>query len=146
MGVRLRGFAAIAMLAASLPGAGCGQGSGSTQPDPNAWLRGNHAPVITALVAAPDTIGPSDSTIVMCTASDPDGDSLVYDWETDARLDIKGTPTWNKYYNNQLVPQQTFYNANLSNPINDSAWVYCSVRDPRGGGSGRHVFIILRTQ
>jgi hypothetical protein len=106
----------------------------------------NHPPVISALVAIPDTIGPSDSTVVVCTATDADGDSLVYDWQTDARLNIQGTPTWNKYVNNTRSPSRTFYNADLSNPINDSAWVYCHVRDPRGGGTGRHVFIILRDQ
>jgi hypothetical protein len=105
----------------------------------------NHPPVIINLVAFPDTIGLSDSTVVVCTASDPDGDSLVYDWETDARLNIDGNSTWDKFFNNQPSPQHTFHNANLPNPINDSAWVYCAVRDPRGGGSGRHVFITLRT-
>src|SRR5437899_2680394 len=127
MGVRFSVLAAMAMLAGSLLGGGCGRGSNSTKPDPNAWLRGNHDPVITAMVALPDTIGPSDSTVVVCTASDPDGDSLVYDWETDARLNIKDTPTWNKFFNNQPSPQHIFYNANLPNPINDSAWVYCEV-------------------
>jgi hypothetical protein len=107
----------------------------------------NHSLVIDTMVAVPDTIGPSDSTVVTCTAAaaDADGDSLFYDWQTDARLNTQGTPTWNKYFNNQLSPSQKFYNADLPNPINDSAWVYCEVRDARGGGAGRHVFIILRT-
>jgi hypothetical protein len=100
--------------------------------------------VIDALAALPDTIGPSDSTIVVCSARDPDGDPLVFDWQTDARLNIQGTPTWNKYLNEQPSPRHTFYNANIPNPINDSAWVYCSARDLRGGGFGRHVFIILK--
>ena len=104
----------------------------------------NHSPVIDTLVALPDTIGSSDSTVVTCTATDPDADALVYDWETDARLNIEGTPTWNKGLFNTRNPSHKFYNANLPNPINDSAWVYCTVRDSRGGGAGRHVFIILR--
>ena len=99
--------------------------------------------MIHGLVAFPDTIGPSDSTIVVCTASDADGDTLVYDWETDARLNIQGTR--NRYLNAQLSSQHTFYNANLPNPINDSAWVYCLVRDRRGGGVGRSVFITLES-
>ncbi len=106
----------------------------------------NHSPTITNLLALPDTIGPSDSTVVHCLATDPDGDALVFDWQTDARLDIQGTPTWNKYLNEQPSSSHTFYNADLSNPINDSAWVYCSVRDPWGGGASRHVFVILRRQ
>jgi len=118
--------------------------SGCQQPTTPPVYRRNNAPVVEALVAFPDTIGPSDSTIVACTASDADGDSLVYDWQTDARLNIQGTPTWNKYLNNTRSPIHTFYNADLPNPISDSAWVYCHVRDPRGGGAGRTVFIILR--
>jgi hypothetical protein len=106
----------------------------------------NHSPIIEALRAVPDTIGPSDSTVVTCIAHDVDGDTLRYDWATDARLDIQGTPTWNKYLNNQRDPSHTFYNAHLRNPINDSAWVYCEVRDSRGGGDGRTTFIILTTR
>jgi hypothetical protein len=105
----------------------------------------NHAPVIDSLLAYPDTIGPSDSTVVVCAAHDIDGDSLVYDWQTDARLNIQGTPTWNKHLNNTHSPSRMFYNADLPNPINDSAWVYCLVRDPWGGGDARRVFIILRS-
>ena len=105
----------------------------------------NHSPVIDSLVAYSDTIGPSDSSLVVCFARDSDGDSLVYDWLTDARLNIPGLPTWrNTYLNEQPSPCQIFYNSNLPNPINDSAWVYCSARDRRGGGVGRTVFIILR--
>jgi len=106
----------------------------------------NHAPVLDSLIAYPDTIGPSDSTVVVCYARDPDGDSLAYDWLTDARLRIKGNPDWKNYLNQQRVPSLTFYNANLSNPINDSAWVYCSARDLRGGAAPRRIFIILRSQ
>jgi hypothetical protein len=106
----------------------------------------NHSPVLTNLVAFPDTMGPSDSTVVVCTASDPDGDTLVYDWLTDARLTIQGAHAGDSFLNNQPSPKRTFYNANLSNPINDSAWVYCDVRDLRGGAGDRHVFITLRRQ
>jgi hypothetical protein len=107
----------------------------------------NHAPLLDSLIAIPDTIGPSDSTVVTCFARDPDGDPLVYDWLTDSRLVIQGTPIWDHLHlNNQPSPRCTLYNANLPDPINDSAWVYCSARDPRGGGAGRHVFIILRPQ
>jgi hypothetical protein len=104
----------------------------------------NQRPIVDSLIALPDTIGPSDSTVVTCFAWDPDGDSLVYDWQTDSRLLIQGNPPWNRFLNQQHSPSHTFYNANLSNPINDSAWVYCKARDPWGGGAGRRVFIILR--
>jgi len=39
-------------------------------------------PVITSLVADADWTTPSDSIQVTCTASDPDGDELSYEWST----------------------------------------------------------------
>jgi hypothetical protein len=110
---------------------------------PSSPHRINHNPVIDSLIAVPDTIGPSDSTVVTCFAHDIDGDSLVYDWETDGRLNIQGTPTWNKFLNQQHVPSHTFYNANITTN-SDSAWVFCEARDMLAGGVGQHVFIILR--
>ena len=104
----------------------------------------NHSPAIDSLVAFPDTIRPSDSTVVTCYARDPDGELIVYDWETDARLRIQGNPPWDRHLNQQLSPSHTFYNANLSNPINDSAWVFCGARDLRGGGTGGRVWVLLR--
>jgi hypothetical protein len=118
--------------------AGC-QKDGVTPPKPM-----NHSPVIDSIIAVPDSLGPSDSTIVSCFASDIDGDTLVYDWHTDARLNIQGTPTWNKHLNAQRSPYHTFYNADLPNRINDSAWVYCEVHDRIGGGASARVYIILR--
>jgi hypothetical protein len=105
----------------------------------------NRSPVLDSLVAFPDTIGPSDSTLVICFARDADGDSLVYDWLTDSRLKIQGAFPWNSHLNNQPSPERIFYNADLPNPINDSAWVYCLVRDPYGGGASRHVYITLQS-
>ena len=136
----IRAFLRTPQLLALLPLltalAGCEDNDLPTPPN-------NHSPVINTLVAFPDSIGPSDSTVVVCGAYDMDGDSLVYDWQTDARLDIQGTPTWNKNLNNTRSPSHTFYNANLGS-THDSAWVYCHVRDPRGGGTGSRVYIILR--
>src|SRR5262249_54480694 len=96
---------APALVAVSLlPLVGCAKHSPS---DPA--LPVNRSPVLDSLVAYPDTIGPSDSTTVVCFAREPDGDTLFFDWQTDARLNIKGTPTWNKYFNNQISPAQVFY-------------------------------------
>jgi hypothetical protein len=104
----------------------------------------NHSPTILSVIAFPDTIGPSDSTTVVCTASDQDGDSLVYDWQTDARLRVQGALTGDDGIFATRANAHVFYNANLSNPINDSAWVYCTVQDRRGGAESRIVFIALR--
>jgi len=41
---------------------------------------GNHTPVITSLQAGQEVILSSDSCTIKCLASDPDGDSLGYNW------------------------------------------------------------------
>jgi hypothetical protein len=40
----------------------------------------NRAPEITSLTAAPDKIEPLESSTLSCSANDPDGDVLVYEW------------------------------------------------------------------
>jgi len=40
----------------------------------------NHSPVITTLEAKQSVLGPLDSCVVECIASDPDGDELTYEW------------------------------------------------------------------
>jgi len=53
-------------------------------------VRTNKPPTITSLVADADWTTPSDSLQVTCTASDPDGDELSYEW-TATGGDISGT-------------------------------------------------------
>jgi len=55
-------------------------------------VRTNRPPQITNLVADADWTTPSGSLQVTCTASDPDGDELSYEWSTDGG-DISGTGT-----------------------------------------------------
>ena len=50
----------------------------------------NRPPTIISLVADADWTTPSDSIQVTCTASDPDGDELSYEWSTTGG-DISGT-------------------------------------------------------
>ena len=60
-------------------------------------VRANRPPTITNLVADADWTLHSSSLNVTCTASDPDGDELNYEWTTDGG-DISGTGTavtWN---------------------------------------------------
>jgi hypothetical protein len=52
----------------------------------------NRRPTITSLEAETEWIAPSDSLQVTCTASDPDGDELSYEWITTGG-DISGTGT-----------------------------------------------------
>jgi len=53
-------------------------------------VRVNEPPAITSLVADADWTTPSGSLQVTCTASDPDGDELSYEWTATAG-DISGT-------------------------------------------------------
>ena len=53
-------------------------------------VRANKPPTITSLIADADWTTPSGSIQVMCTASDPEGDELSYEWATDGG-NISGT-------------------------------------------------------
>ncbi len=101
----------------------------------------NQSPIITSVVVFPEVIGPNDSVLVVCNAMDPDGDTLVYDWLTDARLRIKGTNFRWLYHtkNNSRI----FYPTGVVKLPRDTVWVECSVRDVKGGADRKVVTIIV---
>jgi len=104
----------------------------------------NHNPVITSLTAFPNVIGRDDSVIVICTSTDPDRDTLVYDWFTDGRLYVKGAPLYDHFLYQTYEPTRVFYPAYVDSPT-DTAFVQCNTRDRRGGVSNyRSVRIIVR--
>lgn len=73
---------------------GCGGGGGAGG---GGGGGGNTAPVINSLSAAPESIWPSETTSVTCSASDANGDSLTYAWSAGAGT-VSGsgsTVTWN---------------------------------------------------
>lgn len=105
----------------------------------------NRNPVILSLATFPDTLSRLDSAIVVCGASDPDADPLVYDWITDARLRLKGALPGDPFLYNTSANYQIIYHGNLS-PPHDSAFVRCSVRDGRGGVVSQRIFIRLLNQ
>ena len=56
----------------------------------------NQAPVIESLIAEPSVVNQGENAIIECVASDPDGDTLVYEWSA-AKGNISGqgaTITW----------------------------------------------------
>ncbi len=105
----------------------------------------NHRPVVISLSASPDTIGVSDSSIIICNATDPDADTLVYDWITDGRVIIAGAnPGENALYNT-FQNSRVIYPKNINNghPL-DTLWVQCFARDRRGKDDNRVVRVFLR--
>lgn len=93
--------------------------------------RDNRSPVMFSLTFFPELIGPSDSVIVICNAMDPDGDTLVYDWITDARLRIKGSDVPVLYHTREN--SRIFYSTQLAL---DTVWVQCFARDVKGKSAG----------
>lgn len=94
----------------------------------------NHDPTITLLTALPADIAPTDSVVITCIASDPDGDTLVYDWETDLRLNIRGVPAHYPVKTNTYNNSETFYPAYTPTGL-ETLWVVTTARDRRGGGA-----------
>lgn len=99
-------------------------------------------PVISSVVAFPTTLGPGDSTMITVFATDPNGDSLVYDWHPHNGLIIKDWPYGDLY--NTHSPSMVFFRSTTWPHPNDTAFVWCSVRDGRGGSDGRQVLIFYR--
>jgi hypothetical protein len=104
----------------------------------------NHDPIIFSVMVFPDTIGLKDSAIVVCNAMDPDADTLVYDWVTDDRLNIKGAAA---FYPHQLY--NTWENSrivfpNFVNSSIETTWLECSARDRHGGMDVKVVQLVVK--
>lgn len=102
----------------------------------------NNSPEILSLDVFPNVIGPSDSVIVICEAIDPDGDTLVYDWITDARVRIKGSQYFWLYHTSENT--RIFYPTNINNVPVDTLWVQCIVRDVKGGATDGLVLFMVK--
>lgn len=60
---------------------------------------GNTPPQISSLTATPDNIGVGGSSTVVCVATDPDGDTLSYDWTA-----TDGSITWTRNVATWVAP------------------------------------------
>ncbi len=103
----------------------------------------NRGPTISSVVAFPSVLGQGDSAIVTVFATDPDGDSLTYEWRTDSRLKIKGDVLEDGWLNNTVSSSHVFYRS-TSPAYDDTAGVRCTVWDRRGAWDARTVLILLR--
>ena len=88
----------------------------------------NHAPTIEKLLASAGKIDLGDTTSITCTATDPDGDSLIYHWSADDGILIGGDSivTW-------IAPDLTGY-----------YFIRCQVSDNRGGEDVDSIGILVR--
>jgi len=104
----------------------------------------NRSPEVQSLIAFPVSISVGDSAVVVCHATDSDGDQVVFDWSSDCRLIKQGAPGQLTLYNvgSTLV---VYAGACADAPL-DTGWVSCSVRDGRGGGAYAGVVRILIRQ
>lgn len=97
----------------------------------------NRNPVLHSVVLFPEIVGPNDSLIVVCDASDPDSDTLVYDWYSlsGSIVKIKGAfpgelALYNTHQNSQIfyAPDSMYVAA-----PRDTFGIQCAVRDRKGG-------------
>lgn len=100
----------------------------------------NHQPMILSIRLFPSSIGVNDSILVAVNAYDPDGDTLVYDWETDGRLHIQGALGSDPALYNTSENARTCYPipSEIPTPV-DTLWIKCFARDGRGRSDNRRV-------
>lgn len=105
----------------------------------------NRSPVIQSLVAFPTTLALGDSAILVCTATDPNGDTLVYDWTSDCRLLKKGDDPYGGLTLYEQGRSLVVYAGTCNRAPVDTGWIRCDVRDHKGGGASiGPVLIVVR--
>lgn len=102
----------------------------------------NRNPSILSLTVFPTSLGSGDSAIVVCNALDPDGDTLVHDWTTDARLILRDARPGDMEVYDLPSNSEIVYRSNVT-PVSDTAWVRCYVRDHKGGVDSRRITVVL---
>lgn len=101
-------------------------------------------PVISSISVFPQVVAAGESTIVTVLASDPDGDSLVYDWSGYNGLRPKGAPHGFPYAYSTHNSAQVFYAPDSMSIWPDTAFVWCTVRDIHWGSASGHVLVFYQ--
>ena len=104
----------------------------------------NNDPIVTSINAFPTSVELSDSFAVICSAYEPDGDSLFYDWSCTSGATISGahpiTP-FILYHTTENI--RIFYAPDSVSSQIDSIRVDCHVRDGKGGGKSTWIFVAI---
>lgn len=101
----------------------------------------NRSPSVQSLTARLTSLAPGESTVVVCRATDPDGDLVVFDWSAYNVLTIRGALAGSVYNRGDTIVVHALSGSGA--PV-DTGWVACFVRDGRGGGADAgHVPIIV---
>jgi hypothetical protein len=102
----------------------------------------NNDPVITSLIAFPTSVNLSDSFAVVCSAYEPDGDSLFYDWSCTSGARISGVPPNDPPFLFNIKENiRIFYAPDSISSQNDSIRIDCHVRDGKGGGKSVWIYV-----
>ncbi len=88
----------------------------------------NHVPVITKITTTPGVINLGGTTEIICTANDPDGDTLSYNWTASY-----GTLSSNDSIANWIAPE-----------IEGYYYIICEISDGHGGEDIDSVGIVVR--
>ncbi len=103
--------------------------------DPELPLRPvNHSPVVRRLSVFPSLIGPGDSAVVICEATDPEQDTLQFDWTTDCRMIMSTRLGNDSFVFGERSGQMVVHAGACARTPLDTGVVFCHVRDGRGGG------------
>ncbi len=134
----LRSLSRLVLLAATLALAlGSCKEKSPTQPQVN------HPPTILSVSVTPNPIGLSESTLVVCNAVDPDGDSLSYDWYSQRPIFISGAPDVVNLIDTRSNACTFYYAVPWSMTTYVPIQVF--VRDPRGLQAGVEFRIYLQS-
>jgi hypothetical protein len=102
----------------------------------------NRDPVINGASVAPSVVPVGDSALMICNASDPDGDAIVFDWYADGRFLLKDAPDGVTRYSSPSDSQVVYYVRAVARL--DTARIFCYARDRRGGEAGVLIEFLLR--
>lgn len=102
----------------------------------------NRDPAVQSLIAFPTSLAPGDSAIVVCRATDPDGDRVVFDWFTYNHLSMGPFGSFVYSRGDTMV---VFALPSANAPV-DTGYVSCQVRDLRGGGADAGLVPIIIRQ